>query len=150
MNHVDDLRLLFLVGSGFFYWLIVVHFTLEVAEVLNIFLLLVRLLNFHCENHVGTVAFLKSALHLLDKIDLLPLHLSDLVVEYDGLPLIVLHVILNVLLASDPVLIKEQLLPLDPFLVELELTLFFTHLVRQLFKHLDLLASLIVHDLRLL
>ena len=80
----------------------------------------------------------------------MPLHLRDLVVEDDRLPLVVLHVTLNVLLASDPVLIKEQLLPLDPFLVELELALFFTHLVRQLLEHLDLLASLIVHDLRLL
>ena len=80
----------------------------------------------------------------------MPLHLRDLVVEDDCLPLVVLHVALNVLLAADPVLVKEQLLPLDPFLVELELTLFFTHLVRQLLEHLDLLASLIVHDLRLL
>ena len=80
----------------------------------------------------------------------MPLHPRDWVVEDDALPLVVLHVALNVLLAADPVLVKEQLLPLDPFLVELELTLFFTHLVRQLFEHLDLLASLIVHDLRLL
>ena len=66
LNHVSYLRLLFFVRCGFFYGLIIIHFTLEVTEVLNLFLLLVSLLNFHGENHVGTVAFLESALHLLD------------------------------------------------------------------------------------
>ena len=66
LHHVGDLWLLFFVRSGLFDRLIVVHFTLEVAEVLNLFLLLVSLRHFHGENHVGTVAFLESVLHLLD------------------------------------------------------------------------------------
>ena len=66
LNHISDLWLLFFVGSGLFDGLVVVHFTLEVAEVLNLFLLLASLRHFHGKNHVGTVALLKSALHLLD------------------------------------------------------------------------------------
>ena len=139
-----------LLAVFFFDRLVILHLAFEVAEILDIFLLVGGLLDFHCEDQVSSITLLQSILDLLDQVDLLFLHLSHLVIQYKCLPLVLFHVALNIVLASNPILVQKDLLAIYPLFVELELTFLFAHLVGQLLEHLDLLSGLVVHDLRLL
>ena len=152
LDHVLDRRFFLLVRSCLLHRLVIVHLAFKVAEVFDLFLLLelLGLLDLQGEDHVGAITFLKSSLHLLDKVNLLALHLSDLITENHGLPLVVFHVALNVLLASRSVLIKLNLLSLNSLFVQLELALLFTHLVSKLLQHLNLFASFFIHNCSLL
>ena len=113
-------------------------------------LLVVRFLDFLSENHIRTVAFLQALVHLLHDIELFSFHFHDSVGQSRRLSLVVVHVLVNVVLALGSIFVQLCLVALNSLLFQLQLALLFAHLVSQLLQHGNLFASLIVHNRRLL
>lgn len=135
---------------------VVFHFSFEVTEVFTDLLigkdglLVLSFLDFLGEKLVDSVAFVKAVFNLFDQVNLFSLHVTDLIRQSSCLPLSVLHVGLQIVLASLTLIVKVEFLPLNPFFVKLQLSFFLSHLVGQLLEHLNLLSSFLVHHLGLL
>ena len=87
---------------------------------------------------------------MADQLQLLSFHLTYLIGQSSGLPVIVINVGVQVCSGARALLLQLILLFLDPIFVKLKLTLFFAHLMGQFLKHGNLLASFLIHDCRLL
>ena len=107
-------------------------------------------MDFLSENHIRAGALLQARFHLLHDIELFSFHLHDSVGQGCRLPLVVVHVLVNVVLALGSIFVQFCLVPLNSLLFQLQLALLFAHLVSQLLQHGNLFASLVVHDCRLL
>ena len=131
--------------------LVVLHFLLEVAEVLPDLLLgenlLLRfgLLDPLSKDRAGSIAFFQSVFNLADKVVLLFLHLTDLVREGRRLSLVVVHVGLKMVMRACPFLLELLFLLFDALLVQLKLAFLLAHLMSQFLKHGNLLPRLFVH-----
>lgn len=76
-------------------------------------------LDFLCEKLIDSVAFIKTVFNLSDQVNLFSFHVTDLIRQSRGLPLSIMHVGLQIVLASLTLIVKVELFFLDTFFVKL-------------------------------
>ena len=156
MGCISHLRFLFLATFRLLHRFVVLHLAFEVSEVLSDLLigqdclLIGGFLDFLGEDHVCFLTLSEPGLNLLDNVKFLSLHVLHAIRQSSGLPLIVVHVLIQVVLAASLVLVEFLFFTLNSLLLKLELPFLFTHLMSKLLEHGDLLASLVIHDCCLL
>ena len=105
--------------------LVVLHFSFEVAEVFTELLvgkdclLVLGLLYFLGKKLVDSVAFIKAVFNLSDQVNLFSFHVTDLIRQSSSLPLSIMHVGLQIVLASLSLIVKVELLFLDTIFIKL-------------------------------